>query len=61
MVHVVCYGVGNFDFVKPCRLSISTVYFFTGKIYISYYTSFRAIRENIARVRGCIFTSPKDE
>ena len=29
--------------------------------YISYYTSFRAIWENIARVRGCIFTSPKDE
>ena len=24
-MHVVCYGVDNFDFVKPCRLSISTV------------------------------------
>ena len=24
-------------------------------VYISYYTSFRAIRENNARVRGCIF------
>ena len=30
-------------------------------IYISYYTSFRAIQENIAWVRGCIFTSPKNE
>ena len=31
------------------------------KINISYYTHSRAIRENIARVQGCIFTSPKDE
>ena len=30
-------------------------------IHISYYTHSRAIRENIARVQGCIFTSPKDE
>ena len=28
---------------------------------ISYYTHSRAIRENIARVQGCIFTSPKDD
>ena len=34
---------------------------FSYKIYISYYTHSRAIRENIARVQGCIFTSPKDE
>ena len=30
-------------------------------VYISYYTHSRAIPENIARVQGCIFTSPKDE
>ena len=33
----------------------------TKPIHISYYTHSRAIRENIARVQGCIFTSPKDE
>ena len=28
---------------------------------LSYYTSFRAIQENIARVQGCIFMSPMDK
>ena len=45
---------------NQCTLSYCPIYC-TNSLYISYYTRFRAIRENIARVRGCIFTSLKDK
>ena len=45
----------------PCARRLKHLWLAKCVINNTYYTSFRAIWENIARVRGCIFTSPKDE